>query len=65
MTAKDFYLKFWDMPEEDIEGEDIKQFECMEQYAVEFAKFLETKDPLPFNKSYLTEMYNQFTLSQK
>ena len=36
--AKEEYMKFWNIPEEDLESEDIKQFELMDAYAEQVAK---------------------------
>ena len=36
--AKEEYMKFWNIPEEDLESEDIKQFELMDAYAEQVAE---------------------------
>jgi len=51
-TAKQTYLDFWDMPEEDLEEEDFQQIQLMESFAgesaIEFAKYMLPANHLKF-----------------
>ena len=64
IKAKDEYMKFWNIPEEDLESEDFKQFELMDAYAeqVERERAIELIDGL---RDYMHESHNNIAFDER